>query len=55
VSVIDAAMITDLRALARQARELAYTGGYDKEHALLGLANALSKAVSRLDGGPEHG
>ena len=45
---LDNSLITDLRALAREARELAYTGHHDKEHALLSLSNRLDEQVTRL-------
>src|SRR6516165_3136886 len=43
----DSSLITDLRGLARECRQLAYTGHHDKETALLSLSN-------RLDAHPEE-
>jgi hypothetical protein len=48
VPVIDTSLITELRGLARHARQLAYSPG-DKEHALLALSNALHEHVVRLE------
>lgn len=49
VPIVDAAIITNLRGLAREARELAYTGHHDKEHALLSLSNRLDHQVGQLE------
>jgi hypothetical protein len=49
VPVIDNQMITDLRGLAREVRELAYTGHHDKEAALLSLSNRLNEQVGRIE------
>ena len=45
----DSSLITDLRGLARECRQLAYTGHHDKETALLSLSNRLDAQVGRIE------
>jgi len=42
----DSSLITDLRGLARECRQLAYTGHHDKETALLSQVGRIEQLVN---------